>query len=268
MVGLSTCTDTGRHLNAEPKKTTRATTTSESTTGVTQPPPATTQQSPTNGTATLSVSTATLTVGQPITVNGNDCPEGSWASASLLPSNRDNYPAIFGTPFSTGGAFGETVLLSNGATRVTSGPGDTWTISTAVPMVFPGPSMVTASCRPPDTTAPSGFLYQPKDVAVSTPYVLSVTPGTTVSPGTTLTVEPVGGDCGPYTSPFVALYQTMGTVAVVNYSWGKALSGAYWQASLAIPSGLKAGHYQLEADCDQSRGAIFGSYAPLQITVE
>ncbi len=214
------------------------------------------------------MSTATLTVGQSITVSGNGCQAGYWASANLLPSNPNSYPAIFSTPFSTGGSFGETVLLTNGATRVTADPSGTWTISTMVPMVFPGPSIVTASCRPPDSATTAGFLYQPKDVSVSTPYMLSVSPGTTVAPGSTLTVEPVGGDCKPNTYPFVALYQTTNTTQAVNYVYGQTHSGTLWRASLAVPSGLHAGNYQLEADCDLSRGAIFGSYAPLQITVE
>lgn len=201
-------------------------------------------------------------------MSGNGCPNGYWASASLLPSSPRGYPAIFGTPFSTGGAFGETVLESNGSTRVTSGPNGSWTISTAVPMVFPGPSIVTASCRPPDTASSSGFLYQPTSVTVTTPFMLSVAPGTTVGPGSTLTVQPLGGNCGPNSYPFVGLYQTTGTTKAVTYTYGQAHPGTYWQASLAVPSGLKPGTYQLEADCDLSRGAIFGSYAPLQIAVQ
>jgi hypothetical protein len=267
LVTLAACTDTVRHPTTESGKATRTTATSASPPAVTQPPPTTAPQSPTSRSATLSVSTTTIAVGQQITVGGNDCPEGDWAAASLLPSNPNAYPAIFSTPFSTGGAYGETVLLSNGATRVTSGPGGMWTISTAAPMVFPGPSIVTASCRPPNTTAPSGFVYQARDVSVSTPYMLSVSPGATVTPGSTLTVTPLGGDCTSYSSPFVALYQTVGGIEAVTYAYGQAPSGASWQASLTVPSGLKAGRYQLEADCDQSRGAIFGSYAPLQITV-
>jgi hypothetical protein len=269
MLGLTACSDTSHHPSAESEKVTRTTAAVASSSSTTQPPPpTTTPQPPTNRTATLSVSTKTLTVGQPITVSGNSCQAGYWASASLLPSNPNAYPAIFSTPFSTGGSFGETVLLSNGATRVTAAPNGAWTITTVVPMVFPGPSIVTASCRPPDSATPSGFVYQPRDVSVNTPYMLSVAPGTTVAPGSTLTVQPVGGDCKPNTYPFVALYQTIGTTEAVNYVYGQTHAGTFWQASLVVPSGLHAGYYQLEADCDLSRGAIFGSYAPLQITVE
>jgi hypothetical protein len=207
-------------------------------------------------------------VGQPITVSGSDCPAGYWASASLLPSNPDAFPAIFATPFSTGGAVGETVLQSDGSTRVTSGSNATWTISTVVPMVFPGPSIITASCAPPGSATTSGFNYKPREASVSTPYTLSVAPGTTVAPGITLTVQPEGGGCGPIASPFVALYQTMGKTRAVVHTSGQIRPGTYWQASLVVPSGLKTGRYQLEADCDYSRGAIYGSYAPLEITIE
>jgi hypothetical protein len=267
--GLTACTRTSHHTTAGSGNAPRTTMTVASSPAATQPPlPTTTPEPPTSRTATLTVSTTTLTVGQPITVSGMGCPAGNWVSASLLPSNPNAYPAIFSTPFSTGGSFGETVLLSNGATRVTAQPNGTWAISTTVPMVFPGPSIVTASCRPPDSATTAGFLYQPRDVSVSTPYVLAVSAGTTVAPGSTLTVQAVGGNCRPNTYPFVALYQTTNTTQAVSYVDGRAQSGRFWRASLVVPSGLHAGNYQLEADCDLSRGAIFGSYAPLQITVE
>jgi hypothetical protein len=214
------------------------------------------------------VSTAALEAGQPVTVSGNDCPAGYWASANLLPSIPSAYPAIFSTPNATGGAGIETLLASNGQSRVTSGSDATWTISTIVPMVVPGPSLITAQCVPPDSTTTSGFLYQPKAVSVSTPYMLSVAPGTTVAPGSTLTVRSVGGGCGQIAAPFVALYETAGTIQTVVYNWAQSSSATGWQASLVVPSGLAAGPYRLEADCDYSRGAIFGSYAALEITVE
>ena len=69
-----------------------------------------------------------LTVGEPITLSGTDCPEGHWASASLFLSNPKEGPAIFGTYLSTGGDAIETLLISGGTTRVTSGPNGTWTI--------------------------------------------------------------------------------------------------------------------------------------------
>jgi hypothetical protein len=151
---------------------------------------------------------------------------------------------------------------------VTSGSNATWTISTAVPMVVPGPSLITAQCVPPDSTATSGFIYQPKAVSVSTPYTLSVAPGTTVTSGSTLTVQSEGGGCGQIASPFVALYETAGTTQTVVYSWAQSGSATDWRASLVVPAGLTAGQYRLEADCDYSRGAIYGSYAPLEITIE
>jgi hypothetical protein len=81
-------------------------------------------------------------------------------------------------------------------------------------------------------------------------------------------VQSEGGGCGQIASPFVALYETAGTTQTVVYSWAQPGSTTDWQASLVVPSGLTAGQYRLEADCDYSRGAIYGSYAPLEITIE
>ena len=270
LLGLTACADTSRHPSAKPEKVTRTTATatvSSSSSSTTQPPPTTTSPPPTSRTATLSVSTAALEVGQPITVSGNDCPAGYSASANLLPSTQSASPA-FQHAFCHGKAVVETTLLSNGWIRVTSGSNATWTISTSVPMVVPGPSLITAQCVPPDSTMTSGFIYQPRAVSVSTPYTLSVAPGTTVAPGSTLVVQSQGGGCGQIALPFVALYETAGTTQTVVYSWAQSGSGADWQASLVVPSGLMAGRYRLEADCDYSRGAIYGSYAPLEITIE
>lgn len=259
MLGLSACSAAGHHG-----------TPARSSTSTTPPAPASATQLPTSRTATLSVSTDKLTAGQPVEVSGNGCPQGYWASASLLPSNPSNSPAIFSTIYSTGGDVIETGLYAKGANRVPSGPKGTWTISAVVPMVFPGPSIITARCFPLDSAARAGFLYRPRDVSVNTHYTLSVSPGTTVTPGTTLTVRSEGGGCRGVSSPFVALYQTVGmTYAVAEtQSSDQLASGTNWQSQLALPSGLNAGQYQLEADCDYSRGAIYGSYAPLEITVK
>lgn len=267
VLGLTGCAATGQAQRSESGKASTSTTEAESSTSTTSPPPTSTPQSPTSQTATLLVSADTLVAGQPMTVSGDDCPVGDWASASLTPSSPNAYPAIFSTMFSTGGAAIETGLYANGATRVVSGPSGTWTIRTTVPMVFPGSSIIVASCRPPDTGAPAGFLYKSRNVMVSTPYTLAVTPGATVTSGTTLMIQPVGGDCPPNTEPFVALYQMTGPIQTLVYGYGLAHSGTYWQVSLVVPSGLNAGQYQLEADCDLSRGAIYGSYAPLIITI-
>jgi hypothetical protein len=83
-----------------------------------------------------------------------------------------------------------------------------------------------------------------------------------------LTVQSEGGGCGQIASPFIALYETAGTPQTVVYSWAQSGSATDWRASLVVPAGLTAGQYRLEADCGYSRGAIYGSYAPLQITVE
>jgi hypothetical protein len=266
MLGLTACTDTNHHPLAESSPTATS-----GSSAATQPPPRSAPQPPTSRTATLSVSSATLTVGQPITVSGTDCPAGSWASASVLPSVSNEGPAIFDTYLSTGGGGIEMLLEETGsATRVASSPNGTWVIDANVPMVFPGPSVISASCRPADLgeSVSAGFLYRPMQVSVTTPDALSVTPGTTVTPGSTLTVQPEGGNCpGPAVTPIVALYDERGTTQVLASTMGEPHPGTYWQASLVVPLQAKAGRYQLEADCDYSRGAIYGSYAPVEITV-
>ena len=104
---------------------------------------------------------------------------------------------------------------------------------------------------------------------MSTPYTLSVTPGLTVTPGSNLTIQPNGGGCSaPAVTPIVALYQETGRTRVLATTMGETRLEDYWQASLVIPLQAKPGQYQLEADCDYSRGAIYGSYAPLHITVK
>ena len=148
---------------------------------------------------------------------------------------------------------------------------DTWVIHAKVPMVFPGPSVIIATCQSavPDATPSTGILYRPHHVSVSTPYTLSVEPGSMVTPGSTVIVQANGGACPvPAVTPIVALYERTGATQVVARAMGEPHPGTYWQASLPVPPGLKTGHYQLEADCDYSRGAIYGSYAPVQITVK
>jgi hypothetical protein len=228
-------------------------------------------QPPTNRTAAVRVSTTALKVGEPITVSGAGCPAGHWVSASLVPANPKQGPAIFGTYLSTGGDDIETLLISDGSTRVTSGPKGTWTINAIVPMVFPEPSVITASCRPstPGASSSAGFLYLRRPVSVSTPYTLSVTPSTRVTSGSTLTVQPKGGNCpAPALAPIVALYQKSSATHLLTSTMGETNPGNYWEASLVVPAQIKAGHYQLEADCDYSRGAIYGSYAPVQVYVK
>ena len=90
-----------------------------------------------------------------------------------------------------------------------------------------------------------------------------------VTPGSRLTVRALGGACPvPAVTPIVALYERTGAAQVEARTMGEPHPGTYWQASLAVPPELKTGRYQLEADCDYSRGAIYGSYAPVQITVK
>ena len=267
-VGLAACTSAGRPVST---MGTHRTTDPVPTTTTPRAPSTTTSSQPTTSpTARLAISSTALVVGQPITVSGDDCPSGSSVSVNLVPSTPTGGPAIFATSLSTGGDSIETQLLADGADRVTTGPTGTWTISGVVPMVFPGASLITARCTgDPASAAPSIFLYPPLPVTVRTPFTLSVAPDGAASPGATLTVQSNGGGCGTIaSSPIVALYETSGTIQAVTNTLGQSTQpGASWEAQLTLPSDLPPGRYQIEADCDYSRGAIYGSYAPMQITV-
>ena len=136
---------------------------------------------------------------------------------------------------------------------------------------FPGlRSSLHNVCHPDSNNDIGIHLPTEGKLQVSTPYTLSVAPGTDRRPGEHPgLVQSQGGGCGQFASPFVALYETAGTTQTVVYSWAQSGSGADWQASLVVPrSGLMAGRYRLEADCDYPRGAIYGSDAPLEITIE
>jgi hypothetical protein len=100
-------------------------------------------------------------------------------------------------------------------------------------------------------------------VTVSTPFQLAVEQGTSVSPGTTMDVNLLGGICPGVSGPQVDLY----TGAQIPVVTATASSVGGWPFALALPPGLTPGQYRLEADCVYSRGAVFGSYAPLTITV-
>ena len=87
--------------------------------------------------------------------------------------------------------------------------------------------------------------------------------GTTVDAGTTLHVTLLGSTCPGVSHPFVDLY-TGSQIQVVTAT-ASTVSG--WPYALALPPGLTPGQYRLEADCVYSRGAVYGSHAPLTITV-
>ena len=180
----------------------------------------------------------------------------------------------------TGGpVLGPYGYVEGGPPPVPVGADGQWTTTSTVPMLPGGPSMLTAYCGP-EAGGPNAslFVYPSVPVTITTPFQLSVLPTTTVSPGTTLRVAPVGGGC-PRVSTWIqlTLYSTsqpatqpqievaQGVVNLDGLSADQTQQG--WTGSLTVLSSLAPGQYQLGADCVYSRGAPEGSYAPSAITV-
>jgi hypothetical protein len=139
--------------------------------------------------------------------------------------------------------------------------------------------MLTASCGP-QAGGPTAwlFVYPSVPVTVTTPFRLSVLPSTTVSPGSTLRVTPIGGGCPVPADSWLGLYTTsepptrpqirVAEGLVNNTGFSVDRGRLDWTGSQTVPPSLAPGQYRLEADCVYSRGAPRGSYAPIAITVK
>jgi hypothetical protein len=133
-------------------------------------------------------------------------------------------------------------------------------------MAAPGKSVLTGWCIPNENDDGSAieFDYPSLPVTVTTRFLMTVEPGTSVETATMLNVDLLGGVCpNSAASPQVALYSSSHK-DVADGSGGPA-PGRHW--ALEVPKGLVPGRYQLEADCILGRGAVFGTYAPLTLTV-
>ncbi len=233
--------------------------------------PSTTVTPPTNFSAKLSVSSTLLTVGEPMTVTGSDCPAGQWVGVGLDETQRANHTRTL--------PLGPYSYFAGGPPPVQVGADGEWTTTSPVPMLPGGPTMLTAYCGP-EAGRPTAslFVYPSLPVRVSTPFQLSLVPSATASRGTTLGVTPVGGGCPrvstwiqltlyttsqPATKPQIEVAQ--GVVNITGFSANQTQLD--WTGSLTVPSSLAPGQYQLGADCVYSRGAPEGSYAPSAIRV-
>jgi hypothetical protein len=134
-----------------------------------------------------------------------------------------------------------------------------------VPMVPPGPAEVTGSCQLPEGYPDWGAKLQYSDVAVdvASPFYLQVFQGTSVSAGSLVRVNAIGGECPRWTEPDISLYSKPGT----DVADGRPSTLPGWQWSLLVPNTLKAGRYQLEEDCFDGNQTIAGTYRPLTITI-
>lgn len=196
--------------------------------------------------ARFTVSPKTLMIGQPFHSAGTECPPD------------------------------DDVVTDLG--RASPGQNGSWSLAGTVDQSFLiGSVVLEAEC----VATPAQyevFDYRPIRTQVDTFRHLRVSPGPTVSAGTTtLTVYsvapcPVGaGSSGGTTAGYwaaVDLTQTgnsLGGGASAN-SIQQFVSGREWSATLSIPGGLVAGRYVLTATCEIQR-LFLGYYAPLTITV-
>jgi hypothetical protein len=214
----------------------------------------------------MTVSATDVAVGEEVTISGTDCRPGHWGTAFLDPGL--NTPAIFERAGYTD--LEDFTTADGDSAGGTADAAGQWSMTVAVPMVAPGTSMLTGWCAPsPEDQNPltSDFRYPSVPITVSSPYRLEVAPATTVRAGTVLTVTLLGGDCpNPGAAEELSLFSPTGTpVATPEPSAGATTEGQY---ALEVPPGSDPGQYQLEDDCVENRGAVFGSYAPVTITVE
>ena len=209
--------------------------------------------------AALSISTTHLAVGQRVTISGTGCPVGQWGMPIV--EQGLNTPSIFSTPYG----------LYDNEEDFTDALGDVgaqvaadgrWTMTTMVPMVFPGPSMLTGWCMPqqgPD--GPTTFSYPAVPVTVTSRFRLKVEPATTLAPGRGLSVTLLGGICPGSSVATVTLFTQSQVPAT---STNQPTAGVF---HLTVPPAATAGRYQVEADCTYSGGLVEGSYAPASISV-
>jgi hypothetical protein len=173
-----------------------------------------------------------------------------------------NTPSIFSTPF---GLYDDEDDFTDaqGGVGAQVGADGRWTMTTTVPMVFPGGSTLTGWCMP--ERGPDGateFTYPGVPVTVTTRFRLSVAPATKVKAATALSVRLLGGSCPGSSVPTVTLFS--GSQVPVT-STNNSTTGVF---TLTVPSTAVSGKYQIEADCTYSGGLVEGSYAPTAITIE
>jgi len=201
--------------------------------------------------AQFTLSATNLAVGQSVTLTGNDCPPGTLVITSLGPENHV------------------------GDTHVAGADG-TWSVTTTISPGTYGPYTVTAGCVNV-FDYPNSFA-----ITVSTPYHLEVLPSTTVAPGTTITVEPVGTFCTSLDSASVGISSVPDATfdpVDSNSTWPVPLQvfpmdmtsssqvvSSSWHATLTLPTTMQPGIYYVVAGCSYSR-SYPGLFAPTAITV-
>jgi len=210
---------------------------------------------------TFSVSTTQLSVGQTVTMTGNNCP----------PSEPVEFPFLEGDGY------------TRETTAVVRNQNGTWEATSIVPVGTWGPTTLGAACGAEPTQ--QLFKYpQVYHAFISSPYALNVSPSGTVAPGTTLSVTPTASFCstidtitvGVGTAPTLFSNQ-LGSPWLVQVDAQLKLNGPAlessvtsnvpWHATVTIPEEVNGGRYLVTAACMADHRGSPGIYASQQITI-
>jgi hypothetical protein len=206
---------------------------------------------------TFSVSTTELSVGQTVTFTGNHCPPSEPVAVPFL--DGDGY-VIDPAP-------------------IVRNPDGTWEATPTVPVGVWGSTTLGAECG----GSPTQVLFkypQTYHVFISSPYGLTVTPGGTVAPGTTLHINPttsfcstldtiavgVGTASSAFSTQLVSPWLVQGD-AQYSEPAAPVVSDVPWHATLTIPQEVNGGRYFVTAACMPDNRGFPGVYASQPITV-
>jgi hypothetical protein len=206
---------------------------------------------------TFSVSTTELSVGQTVTFTGNHCPPSEPVAVPFL--DGDGY------------VVDQAPIVRN--------PDGTWEATPTVPVGVWGATTLEAECGGSPTQVL--FTYpQTYHVFISSPYGLTVTPGGTIAPGTTLRISPTASFCStldtiavgvgtastPFSTQLVSPWLVQGD-AQYSQPAVPVISDVPWHATLTIPQEVNGGPYFVTAACMPDNRGFPGIYASEPITV-
>jgi hypothetical protein len=206
----------------------------------------------------VTVSTRILKVGMELHVSGDSCMPG-YAGMVLIDQTVDQPPLV-----------GVSVLQQT-FDRPVAGPDGRWSADANVPMVALGPAILESACVPNNvTTSTTAFRYANIPVTVESAAEVSVSPGTVVTPGTSLIISsatrcPLGF---PIASLVTLHTKTAAFPTGIPVGTGKP-SGppGWWPLTLSVSASTISGTYILEASCYYV-GTTVGIYEPVSVTVK
>ncbi len=239
--GLSACTS-GSTAGTEPAGSAR---------------PAPTSNAPRSKIApTIAVSSTTLQVGGQVTVSGSRCEPGFLGKVALEQSPTGGPQVSY--PFYED--LGQAAVRADGR----------WTITTSVPAAIIGASKLAAFCEDP-SVGTAALTYRSVPVTVTTPYVLQVTPGTTMHAGGILDVGSGGGGCDAISNPDVFLWSPSAhppdNLTGIGEVVGPTGDGGPWHVPLTVPASTEPGQYEVIGRCIYSR-SIRITYEPVPVTID